>query len=74
MNADLFANAVKRIIERNLNITELFGCAEQLKAGGEQKLGVELYKIWLAGFVAVLLLFSTVVPVFCLTAPRRPLS
>src|SRR5271154_3715766 len=48
MNADLFANAVKKIIEGNLNITELFGCSEQLKAGGEQKLSVELYKIWLA--------------------------
>jgi predicted O-linked N-acetylglucosamine transferase (SPINDLY family) len=48
MSADLFANAVKRVIEGKLNITELFGCAEQLKAGGEQKLGVELYKIWLA--------------------------
>jgi len=47
MSADLFANAVKKIIEGNLGISELFGFAEQLKAGGEQKLSVELYKIWL---------------------------
>ena len=47
MSAELFANAVKKVIEGSLGITELFGYAEQLKGAGEQKLSVELYKIWL---------------------------
>lgn len=48
MATDLFSNGVKKIIERSLGITELFGAAEQLKAAGEPKLAVELYKIWIA--------------------------
>jgi len=47
MASDLFADAVRRIVARDFDVTALLGAVDALGKAGERTLVLELYRMWL---------------------------